>query len=438
MDTLRLISAIYFLAYCVAPLMFAASDLRVFRWTGWDWILQFDPAGTQWIYAALLGLLSYLCIVMGYGVARVTTATGRLRSWPAPPPAHAVYSRAVILGIVGSCALFWYTVSIGGLGPLIFEAAAFRTHPPVITKWAFLKNIAPLSVAAAYVMAGLSAERPVRGALVRPIGVAFLLIALLTMFHRAARLPLLAFLVTIPLARALRRRRVPVGLVAFAGALFAGIILFGKQVFAGRQSEASLGESWSILGSDLKFALQRIIVEVVFPFVSGGNAVVNVPHLVPYRWFSDFAVAPFYLIPQRLTGIAPPATVSAVNTALLHSDGTIPADVVTLGYFSCGLFGVICVAFLYGVFASMVDRLAERGMPPTGPFGALGVAWMFFAAFASLYTDPQMVLEGGFYLITATVVFYLPRLADLAYDRSAGVSVDRQQSPSQVAAPRHP
>ncbi len=403
-DVLLLVSGIYFLAYVIAPLQYILADLRAFRPTSWNWLLQFDPRAEQFVYGEALGLLSYLTIVISYlAVVRAARRRGTAESRRPGPSSRLLLSRTLWLGLAGAGALLGYTISIGGLGPLLFQAAAFRTNPPVVTPWAFLKNLAPLVVAAAYVAAGLAATEA-RPRWLKPLAAVLWLLALLTMFHRAARLPLLLFLVTVPIAGALRRRRVPVRLVVAGSLLFLVVVLFGKQVFAGgRSAEAALSH-WDVLKENATFGLQSVVIEFSFPFVAAGNAVINVPRLTPFRYFADFGIAPLYLVPQRLTGLTPPPTVSAVNSGLLHSDGTIPTDIVTLGWFSLGLPGVVLVALAYGTLAGLVDTFVRRRLGPEGPLGALGVAWMFFAATAALYADPQMVLEGGFYLYVATAV----------------------------------
>src|SRR5690606_37172978 len=123
----------------------------------------------------------------------------------------------------------------------------------------------------------------------------------------------------------------------------------------------------------------------------------------PYRYFMDWVIAPLYLVPQRLTGVAPPPMVSAIHTEQMSGTGTLPADIVTLGYFSLGLPGVLVTGVFFGLLLGLVDQLVARRLPAAGPLGVLGLGWTLFAGFTSLYSDPQMVLESGFYLYVATL-----------------------------------
>ena len=166
------------------------------------------------------------------------------RGWTAAGRRSLLFT-ALALTILGSAALAVYTASIGGVGPLLFQAAAFRTRPPVITPWAFLKNVAPVVVSATMIIAGLYSlgVTPRRR---RQLGwlLAFAwLVSFVLFFHRAGRLALIAFLVTLPLARALRRGRVDPLLVGGGGTLFVALVLFGKAAFStGSSADVVLSE----------------------------------------------------------------------------------------------------------------------------------------------------------------------------------------------------
>ena len=417
LDVLRLVSLIYLLAYVVVPLQYSLTDLRLFRAGPWAWVFQYDPRDDRFVLAAALGLISYLGIVMGWHLAarefhvRESGAGRSLGSLAADLP-----GRMLSLGAIGTAALVVYTIAIGGPAPLLLQGAAFRTNPPVVTPFAFLRNIAPLAVAAAFVGAGLLSSAP-RARWLRVAVFGFWLVALVVMFHRSARLPLVAFLVTIPIASSLRKGRVSVPFLAGVAALFLVTVAFGKEVFARGRSPGAVVSQWRWIQDDFTSGLQSVLLEFSFPFVSTGNATVNVPLVSPFRYFSDVVIAPLYLAPQRLTGMTPPPTVSSVNTELLHAIGTIPSDLVTFGWYSLGLLGVVVCAVSYGGIASIIDGWVRRRMGPNGPLGALGVAWMLFTAFCVMYADPQMVLEGGFYLYVATAVVFMPTLGSLARGR---------------------
>ncbi|MEO8139890.1 MAG: hypothetical protein ABI742_09595 [Gemmatimonadota bacterium] len=400
-DALRLASAIYFLAYAVVPFQLHFADLSAFRGGAWNWAVQFEPDDTRLIYGSLIGLLGYLGLLVGHATCAQLFPRDHAspeKQWSAREQG-ALLRAALLLAAVGTAALVIYTVSIGGMAPLLLQAAAFRTRPPVITRWAFLKNVAPIVVSATMVVAGLYAVRgpAARRRLGWLLGCLWL-ISFVLLFHRAARLPLIAFLIMLPLARALRRGRLDPVLVVGAITLFLGLVLFGKAAFSAGSSADLLRAQWSTISDDAALAVNSILLEFSFPFVTASNVVTAVPALTPYRWFQDAGIAVLYLVPQRISGITPPATVSMINSETLHGQG-VPVDIASFGYFSAGIPGVALTTLLFGAFLFMIDRMVRRYMRRESPLFVLGIALQFYAGFTLMYGDPQLVLESGFPLI---------------------------------------
>jgi len=398
-DALRLASALFFLAYAVIPVYLQFADLSDFRGGSWYWAIQFEPHHPRFIYGSILGVLGYLGLLTGYATChRVFPVDLAPRPAAADPASRrSLLIVAFALAVLGTAALAWYTASIGGVGPLLFQAAAFRTRPPVITPWAFLKNVAPVVVSATMIFAGLYAlsVTPRRR---RHLGLllAFAwMVSFILLFHRAGRLGLIAFLVTLPLARALRRGRVDPLFVGGGAALFVVVVLFGKAAFSTGTSAEVVLSQWGTVRDDAMYAVNSILLEFSFPFISASNAVASVPMVTPYRWFSDFAIAFLYLAPQRITGITPPATVSMVNSAVLNAEG-VPVDVTSLGYYSAGAPGVALTTFAFGALLFAVDRVVRRYMGRESPLFVLGVSVVFYVGFSVMYADPQIAMENGF------------------------------------------
>ncbi len=416
-DALRLASGLFFLAYAVVPVYLQFADLSDFRGGAWYWAIQFEPHHPRFIYGSLLGVLGYLGLLTGYAIChQVFPVDFALRPAAANPAGRrSLFITALALTILGTAALAWYTASIGGVGPLLFQAAAFRTRPPVITSWAFLKNVAPVVVSATMIFAGLYAlsVAPRRR---RQLGLllAFAwIVSFILLFHRAGRLGLIAFLVTLPLARALRRGRVDPLFVGGGAALFVVLVLFGKAVFSTGTSPELVLSQWRTVRDDAMYAVNSILLEFSFPFMSASNAVATVPEVTPYRWFGDVGIAFLYLAPQRITGITPPPTVSMVNSAVLNGEG-VPVDVTSLGYYSAGVPGVALATFVFGALLFVVDRVVRRYMGRESPLFVLGLSVIFYVSFSFMYGDPQIAMENGFPLFVSLgaviCALKLPRL----------------------------
>jgi hypothetical protein len=98
-----------------------------------------------------------------------------------------------------------------------------------------------------------------------------------------------------------------------------------------------------------------------------------------------------------------------VNTELLDpSAGGIPVDIVSLGYFSAGVVGVVVVAWGFGWLLSAFERALPPGRDPLP--AVFRASWMFFLAFRVMYADPQHATSSGFYLLLTTGLLVLPQL----------------------------
>ena len=152
--------------------------------------------------------------------------------------------------------------------------------------------------------------------------------------------------------------------------------------------------------------------------VTLSNAIVDVPGVVPFRWFYDFPLALEYLVPQRLLGIVHPQTVSMINSQIFNSVAAVPVDLFSLGFFSAGAPGVIVVAALFGALLAVFERLLPATPDPLGAI--LRAAWMFFLGLRVMYGDPQLVWYSGLHLIIVSAL-----LAWLAVFLSPGRSAFR-------------
>ncbi len=407
-DGLRVTAVIYCLAFVVAPLQVAGTDLRWVRASSWVWVLNHLPTTESFLGAELLAVLGWICILIGYFVVqRARARTGDLDSLVGDE--RSVARVMVALLALGTFALVVYTISIGGWRVLIFNALAFRSSaPPVVTRWAFLKSVAPLSLGAAFLAFGLrrDAQQPgVRrlATWVFPLAVA---VSMIVLFHQAGRLSMLAFLITFPLAIAAAHGRLRLRVVMTIGVLFALLVLFGKQLFNPEGASTVFETQWQALRDEGSNAVQMIGIEFSFPFLNLAHFVQTVPSSQPFRWFVDVPLGFLYLVPQRLLGVVHPPTITALNSDALGSDGAIPVDLVSFGYVSAWLPGMLLVTGLFGVALGWLDRQARsRRFTAT----VLRVALMLFLAFRIMYADPTLVLQAGFYLIVLLGALWLVR-----------------------------
>lgn len=79
-------------------------------------------------------------------------------------------------------------------------------------------------------------------------------------------------------------------------------------------------------------------------------------------WFKDNFMSIFYLIPERLTGVVKPDSISPYNTEVLTGvyEGTIPPGILAYGVYSLWIPGLFVMAILYSSIFGIVDSYFRK------------------------------------------------------------------------------
>jgi len=408
-DFLRSANAVYLMCFAVAPVYLQFVDQKWLRATLWSWMLRTPPDDAVFVYASILALVGYGFFFFGYWLAAPRQRT----TGPSVPIVGKRYLwfAGLLVGIIGTIALVIYAESVGGWTVFLVEAVAFRgSDPPVVSRWAFLTNIAPLVIGAVLIFFSLR-QYHAPGSWKRTLATlacaAFYVASLTILFHQAGRASFVAFLLTLPLIVAVQRDQVRFSHIAFGSLTFLTLVVFGRTIFQAARDPGAL-LNLSLEGGGVGGAARAIVLEFSFPIATLANAIRNIPDTSPLRWFTDFPLALAYLIPQRLTGLLHEPTVSMVNTSMFESIGGIPVDVLSLGYYSAALPGALLTAVGMGALVG----IGERVFPPSpDPLRAsLRVGWVIVLALRVMYADPQLFWRSGLYLLLTTFVVAIPSI----------------------------
>jgi hypothetical protein len=410
LDFLRAAGLVYLLAFCFVPIYVELAEPR--NTTQWLWVTSFDRNSR--LTALLIAWLGYVVILCGYGTGgawihrRFRATRGVLVGMVATRTARRVGAFCLGGGIL---AFVLYAEDAGGIVVVMKNSMVMRmvADESLVGPFAFLKNVAPLIMAASYILLGVWQDKAGR----RPVDLVLLLVSvaasLALAYHQAGRLNAILYVGVFVLVRPYVGKKIR---LAHITAMMVGavvVIALGKPLFnmyvyseglqtAVEQTSVAVGET---AGS--------FVMEMSFPYGNLAGALDAVPRRIPFRWFSDIPIGVARMLPKRLLGIQLPATISQVNSNWHGATaGEIPIDLLSFGYFSSGITGVVLTCFLFGWMLRVADH--AFGCQP-GAAVPLRVAWIEYLAFRVLYSDPTHWIVTGFGLFIATcLVHWVGRL----------------------------
>jgi len=404
-DCVDVASCLYAILFVLIPIYLQFVDLSPLQETDWRWMFRTPFANDAFVFASLIALIGYPLILFGARGADALLATiARFKRLPRgivnerTAPGDLLIAGVILLGI-GALSLSTYIWSIGGLRSFFLEALLLRGWAAsVASPLIFLKNVSYALLGASYCFYAINAGRsPKVGRVTISLlfGLAFGL-SLIHLYHAAGRLVFVAYVATFPLAAMAQRARWSWRAFVSLGVGGLAIILFGKPLFSPRQAAEALASRWEAVGNDASRAITDVVIEFSFPYVTLANTTLTVPQESPYRLFVDLPLAAQYLVPQRVFGVTHAPMVSMVNTDLLTDggSGTVPVDILSFGYFSAGVVGVVFVTLLLGFLFGLSETLFQGS---TGSVFRVSLA--LFLGFRVMYGDPSLAMQGGFYLI---------------------------------------
>jgi len=412
-DFLLPVSVMFIVLFCVIPLYLLFFYFSKNAGAGF-WIFKNSLDDVVFLVASLASLSGYLAIIFGYyfknilhrgrGVGRCSDVTINSVEKKIEIKNKNLLIIGIILGCLGSIALFFYAYSIGGVAIMIELAAAFRgSEPPVISRFAFLKNVAPLVIVSSYFFFAIIKSSSTRMMLFfsRVFFVITFFLSLIILFHQSGRLYLITYLFIFPIAQMMRDNKLNYKLIIVGSILFFLFILLGKEGFHFFIDPDSFFDKADTFSSNPISIVSNMLNEFTFPYVTLANTIKVVPVDIMYRWFMDIPISVVYLLPQRLLDLKDlPPTVTMLNVEQFGAP--IPVDLLSFSYFSMGFPGVLIVCFVYGFMLRVFDRM----LPSNGEyiFVIFRAAWIMFFATNVMYGNPHHALVGGFSLFIATAI----------------------------------
>lgn len=168
--------------------------------------------------------------------------------------------------------------------------------------------------------------------------------------------------------------------------------------------------------------------ELSAPFVSF-VAAFELPGFEP-RWFYDVLVAPAFLLPESLW-MRWIDNIGSLNTTLIVGapkgeagvTGSIPMDLLTLGFWQGGVLGIVGVGLLFGIALRVLQRFLDRLPSSLLRTTAQSISIVYLIVRAVYYSEPAHFMSSNL-----TVLLFLLALQLRFAPRKRGAPVRYVQS----------
>ncbi|MED3649946.1 O-antigen polymerase [Heyndrickxia sporothermodurans] len=404
-DYLSFVNLVFFLLYVIVPVyMYLFNDNL-----SWHILKTTDIESTSFFSGELLALMFYFVMIVSYYLTNKLKITKKLKS-----SSSNLYGKvkdkdffkvALILYIIGMFTWLVYMKSLGGYNEYMRLGELVRNDGSATqTSLAFFKHFnLLLTVSMLLFFCFIKNAKGLNKLAVLFFFVTSAIASFIILYQNGGRISLLVFIITLPVALMIRKNRI--NFLALTGfvALFILLVLFGDQFLKYGQEV-----NYAIPKSKIEI-LSSIIEEFAFPYNNLGNLIPLFPDHYDFRYgFVDLSGAIFQFIPSRVISLdfLNGETVSQFNTTLYNNYGQIPIDIVSFGYISFGIAGVIVLACVFGMFMKLIEALfIYKGSLISC---VLYVAFLFQFSLAIIYGDPQQVFLSLFkYLFTLVLLFLI-------------------------------
>ncbi|HHF2884601.1 TPA: O-antigen polymerase [Vibrio diabolicus] len=125
-----------------------------------------------------------------------------------------------------------------------------------------------------------------------------------------------------------------------------------------------------------------------------------------YTYFYDLIYSPMYFIPERITGIKKPESISFVNTLnyIGIKDSIVPPGIVAYGYLSLGVLGVVLISIFVAGFLKLITVLFYNKENALIVVYVPAISYLGNYLFAS---DPRVTINATVHLVIFLLISFV-------------------------------
>jgi hypothetical protein len=355
LDFLRFFNVFFVIYFPIQGILFS---LNPGYWASDKYIVSFDVVS---VVSFLIPLMFYFAVIIGY-------YSGRQIRFPVSVVASANRDLPVKLYAIIGLALFFiiittYASLYGGVGEAVAQAKSLRAGFADRHDYAFLKRffwIAPLVMVIVGARIILVKKTKIE-ILLFVVASAGSILAAILLSSRGSMIAPFVLLAIIYCYKSGSIFNLPVMLAGFGGALFIIVgnpfWIYLRDVVSGAGATVSIWGEIRGVGS----IAEGLVRNFQAPYVSIQAWLENYSLCRDgLRWGSDYILAIASLVPQKITGIEIPQTISAYNTLMVQGEfkSIVPPGLPAFSLYTLNIPGLIAIPFIYGVVGAWVTRFA--------------------------------------------------------------------------------
>jgi oligosaccharide repeat unit polymerase len=389
-DILMGVNILYFICFTIVPILVQFSLINL------EHVSFNNYTDTEFFYGSIYTFIGYILIIMSYYLFKKKYPLNKFSREEKIKGKKQYIILGSLISIFGLFCTALYTYSLGGISNVLESGTLYRSTADGGSSFAFVRNLALFTLTGSFIFFGfiISEKNKKYKFVFITIFILLFMTSLYLLFNRAGRLGLVSYLMMFPAGLAVFKNKIHLRTLLF-GSLFAiFFILQGKRIFNYFVlSDFELKEKSNVF--------QSVIAEFAFPYINISKAV-NIPfvHELP-RYFIDLPIGLINLLPNRLLGIESFKTITQYNSE--YHNGQIPVDIITLGYFSFGLAGIMIICVVFGYLIRRFEYFFSGNMNII--IVMFYVQWIEFLSFRVMYADFTNVIKGNIDLIISTIGF---------------------------------
>jgi hypothetical protein len=380
--------ALYCLIYILVPALAASGSFHAYVAGGFGKVMAH--------FTELEGLIGYANWVVFLGLVIIAVI-----AFYKPPQrvstglvTKEVLYKASLWGIgISTLAFGVVTLAEGGLYRLFAIAELLRAGEMQI-KTGFLLHFAKLVLPASIILFASILDGYSSRYL---LWFSSLVLSMLVLYILAGRANFAIYFISYVYLFILKRKEVKVRYIlaaAFFGLLF---VQYGEAAFSLFIYEGTFSRrSQLIFQGGLAFVVFDTLTEFVFPFTNIMEAISRVES-VSDLYVLELPKAIVNILPAGTFGVPTLNTLSDYNTLIYGTEGEMPVDLVSFGYYSLHLFGVVAVVSIY----ALLFRTIDCRMSKYHDYLRISIHSILACKlpFIAMYADAHQVIDGNLYLI---------------------------------------